>query len=123
MIALRKFLPMPKIPLCNSCQFYSNAIYFTCAIHPDGVAGNYCLDYRRNLEYIEPEQWVPQGYTYYNGELIKLPENKPSQELQLWLLDHHPCFTGHCPECGYEFTERLPEYWDCPNCGWLDEWA
>ncbi len=109
-----------KIPQCDSCQFYSNNPHLVCAIHPDGVTSMICMDYRRNPDYIEPELWCPEGYTYYDGELIKLPERK-SKELQLWILEHHPCFTGRCPECGYEYNQRLEEYWDCPSCGWVDE--
>ena len=112
---------MSKIPLCDSCQFYSsNNPHLVCAVHPQGVSGDNCLDYRLKSDYIFEEQWCPEGYTYYNGELIKLPEKKLTQTQQFWVLENHPLFTGFCRECGYEFPKN-PQNWDCPECGWSYE--
>jgi hypothetical protein len=96
--------------LCDSCQFYSNNPNLVCAVHPGGVSGDKCLDYRPDVDYIFEEQWHPPGYCYYNGELIKLPEKKLTQTQQLWLLENHPCFTGVCRECGYVFPKN-PQNW------------
>ena len=42
---------------------------------------------------------------------------------QLELLDTHPFFTHHCPECGYYFDPNNSPavHWDCPECGWIDD--
>ena len=106
---------MPKIDQCDSCQFYGRSNYLVCAIHANGVETDTCIDYRFDADYIFNEQWCPPGYVYWDGELIKLPENKPSKEQQLWLLDNHPAFTGSCRNCGYEYP-RNPLSWDCPEC-------
>lgn len=106
---------MGKINLCDSCQFYSQNPYLVCAVNPDGV-DNDCLDYRLHPDYIPKEQWCPEGYTYYDGELIKLADNKPTRERQLWLLDNHPAFTGNCVNCGYQYPLQKST-WDCPECG------
>lgn len=107
---------MPKIKPCDSCQFYSNNPHLVCAVHPQGVDTHTCIDYRLNPDYIFIEQWCPEGYVYYDDELIKLPEDKPDKERQLWLLNNHPAFTGSCGNCGYEYP-RKPLSWDCPECG------
>jgi rubrerythrin len=53
---------------------------------------------------------------YYNGELIKPLSDKPSKQRQWWLLNNHPCFTGKCTRCGYQFP-RFSDNWNCPECG------
>ena len=55
-------------------------------------------------------------YIYLEDKLIRLSEDKPDKERQLWLLDNHPAFTGSCRNCGYEYP-RKPLSWDCPQCG------
>ena len=42
---------------------------------------------------------------------------------ELKALQDHPFYTGHCPQCGYQFGQLspLPEYWDCSQCGWTDD--
>jgi hypothetical protein len=42
---------------------------------------------------------------------------------ELKVLRSHPFFTGICPSCRYEFTQRdvPPTYWDCPRCSWRDD--
>lgn len=72
---------MPKIKQCDRCQFYANNPHLVCAIHPGGVETDTCLDYRLNVDYIFNEQWCPDGYVYYDDELIKLPENGVWQRL------------------------------------------
>jgi hypothetical protein len=113
---------MPKIAQCNSCHFYSHSLYFVCAIHPSGIEEKSCLDYRRSSDYQEEEQWCPEGYYWYDGELCKQPTPRSPEE-QLWMIDNHPFFTGVCPQCGYRFDKQNPPrgHWDCPSCGWIDE--
>ena len=85
----------------------------------------------------EPEEnWSPPGYqyvngelqplepleSYYNGELIRQPQQRFSKEEKLYLLDTHPMFTGVCPRCNYVFTEPiLSKKCTCPDCGWTDD--
>ncbi len=68
------------------------------------------------------EQWQPQEASYYNGELILQPKHQRTREEQLWLLEHHPMFTGRCPSCGAIFNRdyQARVHWDC-DCGWLDD--
>jgi hypothetical protein len=66
-----------KIPDCDRCYYYSHLPYFVCAVHPDGAKEEMCLDFRSETT-LEEEIWSPDGYTYYNGELIP---NVPSQYL------------------------------------------
>ena len=106
---------MAKIDQCDRCKFYWHNPHLICALHPSGVTKD-CADYQPDPIYEDQEQWCPVGYTYYNGELIKLPEHKPSQVEQLWLLENHPCFTGQCSRCGYSFPAHSRN-WDCPECG------
>ncbi|MBX9253565.1 hypothetical protein H1Q63_06260 [Desmonostoc muscorum CCALA 125] len=105
-----------KIPHCDRCQFYSHDPHIICAVHPAGVNGNTCIDFREDPNAEPVELWEPQGATYYNGELIVQPRQRWTPEEQLELLDTHPMFTGKCPQCGYEFdrdyTSRV--HWDCP---------
>ena len=54
---------------------------------------------------------------YYGGELIEPIKDKPSKDRQLWLLDNHPCFTGKCARCGYQFSPSNQNNWTCPECG------
>lgn len=107
---------MAKISLCDRCQFYSNNPYLICALHPDGVTTDNCDDYSSNYNPTDnlEEQWCPDGYVYYDEELIKLPD-KPNRERQLWLWDNHPAFTGICGNCGYHYPLH-PTSWHCPEC-------
>jgi hypothetical protein len=81
------------------------------------------IDFRPDPNFSEEEPWTPEGYTYYNGELIPNRPPRYSPEEQLEILDNHPFFTGVCPECGYEFDKTNPPevHWDCPHCGWIDD--
>ena len=76
---------------------------------PDGVMGDRCLDWRP----------IPQ-----NDEDIRLPPKRHLSPLeQEYLLDTHPLFTGHCPQCGaaMPMTDPPPLHWDCDRCGWKDD--
>ena len=76
---------MGKIDLCDTCQFYSQDPYLVCAVHPDGVDENHCIDYRRREDMIEEdeEQWCPTGYYWYDGELIPIRPQRLTIEEQL----------------------------------------
>ena len=119
---------MAKIPDCDYCLFYTRSDYLICPVHPYGVHGDFCLDFRLNpdieLEF-EEEQWSPEGYSYYDGELVPNRPSRYTSEEQLEILDTHPFFTGVCPKCGHRFDKSNPPkvHWDCPNpdCGWVDD--
>lgn len=96
-------------------------------MHPYGVHGDFCLDFRLNpdIELEEQEeQWCPEGYSWYDGELVR-NQSRYTPEEQLEILDSHPFFTGVCPKCGEEFDTKNPPkvHWDCPNqeCDWMDD--
>ena len=116
---------MSKVPECDLCLFYSKNAHIICAVHPFGVDGNYCLDFRRDpkIEVEDEELWSPEGYSYYAGQLIKNPTRRLTPQQQLNIIDTHPFFTGRCPECGYEFPKDNPPavHWDCPACGFIDD--
>ncbi len=96
---------MPKIPDCDRCLFYSHSEYLVCQVHPYGVQGDRCLDFRPapNAEE-EEEQWAPEGYTWYGGELIPNRPPRYTKQEQLEILDNPPLV-----------------HWDCPACGWVDD--
>ena len=108
---------MPKLPECDRCILYAHTPYLICALHPTGVSGDSCLDYRRDPNAEVEELWEPEGASYYNGELIVQPQRRSSEE-QLWLLDHPPMFTGICPQCGYRWAsgDYPASQWECPEC-------
>ena len=113
---------MAKIPDCDRYFFYSQNPHLICAIHPYGVHGDSCLDFRFNPDLEESEElWEPEGASYYNGELI-LHTPKYTREQQQGILDSHPFFTGVCPECGYDFGGLClsKEQWSCPSCDWVE---
>jgi hypothetical protein len=114
---------MPKLSECNHCLLYSHNPHLLCAVHPYGVDGNSCLDFRLNPNAEPEELWEPQGASYYNGELILQPKQHLTTEEKLQLLDTHPLFTGCCPSCDYQFPSHIPElvHFDCPRCGWIDD--
>lgn len=115
---------MAKIKDCDRCFFYGKTSHIICAIHPYGVDGNSCFDFRPHpYAELEQEQWAPEGYYFYDGELFKQTTSKLTREQQLSILDTHPFFTHQCPQCGYEFDLKNPPavHWDCPECGWVDD--
>ena len=115
---------MPKIPDCDRCQFYAHNPHLVCAVHPVGVEGT-CLDFTQNPNSLadENEQWSPEGYYWWEGELLPIRSPTLTPDEQLQILDSHPIFTGFCPKCGHEFDrDNLPLiHWDCPACGWIDD--
>jgi hypothetical protein len=85
-----------------------------------------CLDFRQapNLPPAdEDEQWNPEGYYWWDGELYPIRTPTLTVEEQLATLESHPIFTGVCPKCRYEFDRSdLPViHWDCAACGWRDD--
>ncbi|VEP17130.1 conserved hypothetical protein [Hyella patelloides LEGE 07179] len=50
---------MPKITLCNRCSLDARSNSKVCGIHPEGVNDNYCIDYIRDPDIKEEEQWSP----------------------------------------------------------------
>lgn len=95
-------------------------------MHPTGVEGK-CLDFRADLNSLagEDEQWSPEGYFWWDGELLPIRSPTLTPEEQLAILDSHPIFTGVCPKCSYEFDRNnLPLiHWECPSCVWGDDLA
>ena len=121
---------MPKLPECvgvarlrHRCLLNPHNPRIVCAVHPDGPAGDSCLDFRLDPNAQVEELWQPEGASYYNGELILQPQQRLTQQQQLELLDTHPMFTGKCPQCGYEFDRDWSArvHWDCAECGWMDD--
>ena len=62
------------------------------------------------------ENWAPMGAAYYGSELVLQSEKPMNQRDQLALLDWHPLFTGHCPNCERAILTELIEV-SC-DCGW-----
>ncbi|MBD2255057.1 hypothetical protein [Nostoc parmelioides] len=114
---------MPKTSDCHRCLMYSHDPHLVCAVHPSGVEGNICIDFRPNTNTQAEELWQPEGATYYNGELILQPPQRWTPQQQFELLDWHPMFTGFCPQCGakYERDYTARVHWDCNICGWMDD--
>ena len=112
-----------KLPLCERCLLYAHNPYLVCAVNPSGVTENYCLDFRQDPNFIEEEQWAPEGYSFYNGELIPNRPARLTREEQWHILNTHPLFTGVCPQCGHRFNLNNPPkiHWDCPICNWIDD--
>ena len=111
---------MPKLPECQICQFNARSQYLVCAIHPNGCKDDQCIDFRLDSSIQVEPSWSPDGYEFYDGELINSSRNL-TQSDRLNLLETHPLFTGHCPKCGYEFEETPLVHWDCPSCQWKDD--
>jgi hypothetical protein len=125
---------MSKIPECDRCLLNAHDPYIVCAVHPCGVDGDSCLDFREDPNTEPDELWEPVGAkyinnqlvlerSYYNGEEIPPPPRQLTPEQQWQILETHPLFTGHCPSCGYQFPSHIPElvHFDCPRCGWIDD--
>ena len=116
---------MPKIPECDAlcagfahrCTLYSHNPHLVCAVHPDGVNSDRCLDFRLDPNIKEDKQWSPFGYSWYGDELISNRPSRYTQEEQLEILDTHPIFTGVCPQCRHRFErDNSPVHYDCPSC-------
>ncbi len=39
---------MPKIKECDRCLLYAHNPHLVCTVHPDGVDGDSCLDFRED---------------------------------------------------------------------------
>jgi hypothetical protein len=125
---------MNKLPECSRCQLNAKSSYIICAVHPEGVNGNSCIDFREDPNAETDVLWEPVSAnyidgelvierSYYNGEEISQPQQRLTREEQWEILNTHPLFTGHCPDCGYQFPAHIPElvHFDCPQCGWIDD--
>jgi hypothetical protein len=114
-------IAMPKIPQCDRCLLYSHDPHLICAVHPDGIDTESCLDFRPDPNIEEQQQWSPFGYSWYGDELIR-DRSRYSQEEQIEILGNHPFFTGVCPQCRHEFNrDNLTVHFDCPNCNFIDD--
>jgi len=125
---------MNKLRECDRCQFNARSAYTVCAVHPFGVMDDSCLDFREDPNVEAEELWEPVGAryidsdlvlerSYYNGEEIRRSQQQLTREEQWGILNTHPLFTGHCPNCEYQFPPHVPElvHFDCPRCGWIDD--
>lgn len=143
---------MPRISDCDHCYYFANDHHLVCAVHPTEPVGDRCpdfspdpelkgkrfVDFLRIFEDSEPNeaQWEPIGARYvgselviecdlsfYGGKEIVQPRHRRTRAEQLWLLDNHPIFTGHCPNCNaaFEIGYRAVVHWDCSCCGWIDD--
>ncbi len=83
---------MPKIPDCNRCFLYARNPYVVCTVHPDGVDGVRCIDFRLDPNAEIEEQWSPEGYSYYDGELVR-DRSRYTRSEQFEILNTHPFFT------------------------------
>jgi hypothetical protein len=125
---------MNKLPECGRCLLYARSPYIVCAVHPTGVDGENCLDFREKPNVESEKLWEPEGASYiddelvlersyYNGEEIWQPQRLLTLEQQWHTLETHPFFTGCCQSCGYQFPHNVPGlvHFDCPRCGFLDD--
>lgn len=84
-----------NLPQCSTCQIYRN----DCPVHPLGVNGDDCLDFRLK----------------YETEL----KPKLTREEQWQVFNTHPLFSGECPQCSHIYDQfSLRTDWTCPACGW-----
>lgn len=60
-----------KIPDCDRCILYAHNPYLVCGVHPEGVKTNSCIDFRPDPNAQIEEQWSPEGYSYYDGHLVR----------------------------------------------------
>ncbi|WP_024547021.1 DUF6464 family protein [Picosynechococcus sp. NKBG15041c] len=118
---------MRKISDCDSCQFNARSAYMVCAVHPQGVKGLSCLDYRPDQKH--QEQWQPSGWKFTDDGDMMPRFTYPVGERHVVdlenaqrILDTHPMFTEYCPNCGYHFSmDRNWVHFDCPECNWIDD--
>jgi hypothetical protein len=69
-----------KIPDCNRCLFYSHQPDLVCAVHPSGVEGDNCPDFRPDHDAEPEELWCPEGYSWDSGELVPNKRSRLTQE-------------------------------------------
>lgn len=124
-----------KLPECDRCLNYHANDYLRCAVHLSGFEGEHCPDFREDsqaeqrqaqflkLDWVAEEEWQPERASYYSGKLIINPVQQFTRQQQLELLDHHPMFTGRCPECEQTIavTDPPQSHWDCCFCSWQSE--
>lgn len=124
-----------KLPECDRCRNHSSSSYLRCAIHPSGIEAGSCPDFQEDpqaqhkqaeflgLNWVEGEEWEPEGASYYAGELIIDAVQRFTRQQQRELLDWHPLFTGRCPHCERAIALSCPPqvHWDCEECGWKDD--
>jgi hypothetical protein len=94
------FYAMPKIPDCDCeasrrhrCTLYAHNPHLVCAVHPDGIDTESCLDFRPDPNIEEQQQWSPEGYSWYGDELIANRASRYTTQEQMEILDNHPFFT------------------------------
>lgn len=123
---------MTKLDCCDRCDFYAHSLYMVCGVHPNGVEGDRCADFRPVTRAItipdDPlawysDEWQPQGASYYGDELVLDPVQRLNLEQRLELLDVHPLFTCRCPNCERPVPKAAAGqiHWDCGHCGWVDD--
>lgn len=54
---------------CDRCVLYAHNPFLVCAVHPEGVSGDSCLDFRLDPN-AEAQLWEPSGATYMGDELV-----------------------------------------------------
>jgi hypothetical protein len=92
---------MPKISICDAlragfahrCSLYAHNPHLVCAVHPDGVNSDRCLDFRPDPNIKENKQWSPEGYSWYGDELIADRPSRYTTQEQMEILDNHHFFT------------------------------
>ncbi len=99
---------MPEVSECSTCQYYAHDLHLVCAVHPDGVTGETCSDFRP----------LPADFSQRFVDFLSLQQQT---EESLELLVSHPMPTGICSRCGAEIErdESGVVHWNCP-CGWLN---
>lgn len=97
---------MNKLPECETCTLYTQ---YGCRLHPSGPPGSICLDCRPD--------YSNEGGSYLGEEITGGPRRSRAELLEL--LELHPLFTGHCPQCGRGMQQiQAPHVgWVC-ECGW-----
>jgi predicted RNA-binding Zn-ribbon protein involved in translation (DUF1610 family) len=96
--------------------------HLVCGIHPLGPSESPCPDFAE-----VPEDCMPLGAAYYDGELVLQAEHYLSTEERLKILNTHPFFTGVCPKCGMAIASHQESagegivHYDCPECDFRDD--
>jgi hypothetical protein len=61
-----------KISTCDRCLFYSHNPHLVCFLHPDGIEGKSCPDFKEDPNAAEEEIWAPEGYTFLGDDLVPI---------------------------------------------------
>jgi hypothetical protein len=84
-----------NLPQCLTCQIYRNG----CSVHPQGVKGDRCLDFRLKYE------------TEFASQM--------TSEEQWQIFNAHPVFSGKCLQCSHIYDKLSNRTnWTCPICSW-----